>query len=206
MQLRLPVRARYTEPMHAFMVVLLAALTPASTQAEQRLGDATKPHEQAPPEVAQLAFLVGQWKARTTFKNADGTERHTTFDLEGRYILSGYGIQIVEVHTPDRKAFPEVDSTFVTTTVFNYDTDNDQWSGASVNSLGNRKFVDGRFEDGKLVLIQNGKLFRNRKGQNRLTYFNISADQFELTLDYCDEKTDAWVNGSYSYVATRVEP
>ena len=73
----------------------------------------------------------------------------------------------------------------------------------SVNSLGNRKFVDGVFEDGKLVLIQKGKLFRNRQGQHRLTFFNITADRFELALDSCDEKTDSWSVGGYGYVATR---
>ncbi len=120
--------------------------------------------------------------------------------------MSGYGIQVVEIHTPDRTVFPEGGETFVVTTIFNYDTDNRKWSGASVNSLGNRKFVDGGFENGKLVLIQKGKLFRNRQGQNRLTFFNITADRFELALDSYDEKTDSWSVGGYGYVATRATP
>ena len=173
--------------------------------ADERLGDATIRHPDAPPEVEQLEFLLGRWQIHATFTNADGSERHTEAELEGRYILSGYGIQIVEVHTPDRTAFPEVDSTFVTTTVFNYDTDNGKWSGASVNSLGNRKFVDGTFDDGRLVLTQRGKLFRGREGRNRLTFFNIGSDRFEYRLDYYDEATDSWTNGSYRYVATRAE-
>ncbi len=75
-----------------------------------------------------------------------------------------------------------------------------------MNSPGNRKFVDGGFENGKLVLIQKGKLFRNRQGQNRLTFFNITADRFELALDSYDEKMDSWSVGGYGYVATRATP
>ena len=174
--------------------------------ADEPLGSASRRHPEAPAEVAQLEFLLGSWKLYTTFANADGTVRHTEAELEGSYILSGFGIQTVEVHTPDRTAFPEADSTFVVTTIFNYDEENAKWSGASVNSLGNRKFVDGTFEDGKLVLIQSGKLFRGRQGQNRLTFFNITRDRFELQLDGYDEKTDTWDEGSYGYVATRIAP
>lgn len=193
--------------MRNLLVVLFALCLslPFVSSADERLGSASKRHPEAPAEVAQLEFLLGSWKLDTTFTNADGTVRHTEAELEGSYILSGFGIQTVEVHTPDRTAFPEVDSTFVVTTIFNYDEDNAQWSGASVNSLGNRKFVDGTFEGGKLVLIQNGKLFRGRQGQNRLTFFNITEDRFELQLDWYDEKTDAWHEGSYGYVATRLD-
>lgn len=192
------------------MRILMSALFVLSASCvaspNERLGAATKRHPDAPPEVAELEFFLGKWKTYATFRSADGTERHTEAELEGTYILSGYGIQVVEVHTPDLTVFPEVDSTFVVTTIYNYDTDNGKWSGASVNSLGNRKFVDGELKNGELVLIQDGKLFRGRQGQNRLTFFNISDDTFEMRLDSHDEKEGEWRVGTYGYVAKRISP
>jgi len=202
--------SRYHDDMRMLVTATVIAAcvlsVPLMAQPESRLGAAAKRHSAAPPEVAELEFLLGKWKLQTTFRNADGTERHTEAELEGSYILSGYGIQVVEVHTPDPAAFAEVGETFVSTMIFNYDTDSDRWSGASVNSLGNRKFLDGGFEDGELVLTQSGKLFRNRQGRNRLTFFNITDDRFELRLDSYHEREDRWSVGGYSYVATRITP
>ncbi len=57
------------------------------------------PHPDAPPELAQFAFLIGTWRCAARLKGDDGEWRTTHADWEAFYILDGY--VIADVFRPD---------------------------------------------------------------------------------------------------------
>ncbi len=184
------------------VVVILVLLEAQSSGGTLDFGER---NPKALPEVAQLDFLVGEWKLATLFYDGNGKVlRKADATLKSWYILDGHGFQVEERHQPVAAGPSGDQEAFVSTAIFNYDKENKKWSGCSVNTLGNRKFLDGNFEDGRLVLTQDGKMFRGRKGKNRLIYSDITKDSFSFQLDLYDATGDRWYEKTYAYTAKRI--
>ncbi|MCP5051357.1 MAG: leucine-rich repeat domain-containing protein [bacterium] len=176
------------------MIALAFFLLPAAGSAAGT--DWGKKNPNAPKEVSQLDFIIGQWKLRTLFKTKNGSYFERRADLTAKYIMDGYGIMVEERH-PGK-------TDYYTHAVYSYDTKSKKWEGASVNTLGNRKHLDGEFKDGKLVFIQEGELFMGRKGKNRVTFHSMSGDRYSVSFDTFSEKTGKWNKAGYKYEAVRL--
>ena len=50
------------------------------------------PNPNAPPELAQFAFLIGRWQCESRIKMPDGQILRSSAEWIGRYILDGYAI------------------------------------------------------------------------------------------------------------------
>lgn len=61
----------------------------AMKRVEQEYG---KPNPNAPPELSQFAFLIGEWKFDAKLKRKDGTQESFTGTWEGRYVLDRHAI------------------------------------------------------------------------------------------------------------------
>jgi len=156
------------------------------------------PHAQAPNETAQLAFLIGEWNLATWFPQPDGVKREGKAKMTARYVLDGFGVEVVSRYPRPGQ------SDFVSVWTFVFNPSLKKWIGSGINTLGNRKDFEGAFEDGKLTLIQSGMLFQGRPGVNRLVFFDIGEDRFEHRSDHSKDDGKTWREGSFGFVATRV--
>ena len=158
-------------------------------------------HPEAPPELAVLEFMIGEWDLTTSFAQADGSRREEHARLEARWVLGGFGIGIEETH-PYAEGNGGV---FVSNVIYTVHPETRKIVGASHNTLGNRKLYELTVEEGGLAIVQKGELFGGREGFNRQWIHEISEQRFELRLDSCSNEGEC-NEGSYSYVATRRRP
>ncbi|MEM7352918.1 MAG: nuclear transport factor 2 family protein [Acidobacteriota bacterium] len=154
---------------------------------------------QAPPELAALKFLIGEWDLTTSFAQADGTRRESKARLAARYTLGGRGILVEETHADEEGP----GEPFVSAVLYSVHPEDGRIVGASNNTLGNRKLYAVTSENDRILISQTGELFGGRKGSNRHVLFNISPERYELRLDACAEDGVTCVEGTYSYIAER---
>ena len=178
--------------MHHRAMTALAALLLASGAAHAE----SAKNPEAPPELAALEFLIGDWDLTTSFAQQDGSRREAKARLQARYALGGFGIAVDETH-----GFG--DSTFVSSVLYTVHPKTRRLVGASNNTLGNRKLYDVTVEEDRIVIVQSGELFGGRQGFNRHTISGITPNRYQLRLDACQEDGETCVEGSYSYVAVR---
>ena len=62
----------------------------------------------------------------------------------------------------------------------------------------------GQFTGQDLGRAKDGKMFRGRKGKNRMIYSDITKDSFEFQLDLYDATGDRWYERTYGYTAKRI--
>ncbi len=182
---------------------LVLAPVPASAQ-EHDLSVATDrgdlPDERAPEGLADLAFLIGDWRLETSFALSGGGEFKAEGRLLGRYAMGGFGVLVEEVHSA--AANPELEI-FVGSQLYSIHPESGDVIGVGCNTLGNRKSRRGGMVDGDLVVIESGELFEGRPGINRMTFFNITEDRFELRLERSLDDGATWEDGGYGFVAIR---
>ena len=178
------------------ILVLSTCLWIAALPAVAGAGDK---HSAAPPELAALEFLIGEWDLTTSFAQADGSRRESKARLVAHWAMGGQGIAIEETHGDE----DSVGGTFASAVLYAVRPKSRRIVGASNNTLGNRKLYEVKVEEDRLLIIQSGELFDGRKGVNRKVLFNIRPDRYELRLDACAEDGETCTEGTYSYVAVR---
>ncbi len=77
--------------------------------------------------------------------------------------------------------------------------------GTAINSLGNRKFNDGEFIDGDLVVTIRGEMFAGGQFINRQRLHRASADRIEVSLEVSTDEGQTWRDAGYSAVYERVK-
>ena len=156
-------------------------------------------HPDAPPQLAALEFLIGEWDLTTSFAQADGSRRQAKARLVGRWAMGGMAIVVEETHP-----YPEgAGGFFAGMVIYTVRPDSRQIVGAANNTLGNRKLYEVTVTDEEIVLVQTGELFGGRKGFNRHVLRVLGPDRYSLRLGACPEEGGECVEGSYSYVAER---
>lgn len=145
--------------------------------------------------------MSGQWKLITRFELAGGRSMEGEAWLDVVPILGGRGLSLTERQEPAVAGRP----TYFESTVLYLDVESGALEGASVNSLGNRKTLDGGVDGDRVLFEQVGELFGGRTGRNRITWFGIGADSFSLRMDQWDPEDESWREGIYSFQAHRVQ-
>lgn len=153
----------------------------------------------APSGLSKLAFLIGEWDMDTSFL-IKGETTHSAAKLRARYAMGGFAIEVEEVHPA--LGSPEV-PIFVSTELWVIRPGSLATVGVAHNTLGNRKFLEASIEDGKLLVVAHGEMFKGAKIINRTIYSNIGADRFELANEVSGDGGRTWKDGGYSAVATR---
>ena len=123
-----------------------------------------QPHPEAPPELAQFAFMIGEFDCVDELRQPDGSQVRFRAIWNAHYFLNGFGIQD-EYWTP----------TFHTSNIRIFDPSIESWQVTFFRMPGYQSGVwQGREEGGRMVMRQGGKT----TGPG-LTFHNIREDGFD---------------------------
>ncbi len=150
----------------------------------------------APDELKLLTNLIGKYRVKAFFKTKDGVSESEA-EITIKYTLNGYGISMLSHYWSNKDFYSEL--------FFNYNPKSGKWVGASINTLGNRKTVDGVFRNDSLIFTQEGMLFQGRRGENKIIFYNITPDSFSHSFDSYDAAKDEWTYGRFGFTAYKIE-
>lgn len=161
------------------------------------------------PEAA-MDFFLGTWRTVGGIPTEDGSYTQSTGVLIGERAFRGGStpnVMLRGMTIPDNQANDDpfgIDY-FEDITIYAYHAESGLWRGVTHNTLGNRKWRDVTLTDGEMTFMQSGEQFRTvaPQGQIRFTYFNITADRFEMRVDYMPPDENTWIEGTYSMTAYR---
>ena len=123
-----------------------------------------------------------------------------TATVHVRYTVDGRGIISQGLHP-----YEGMEEVFAGTTVFRPHPNTGDIVGVSVNSLGNRKFLESSKLGNEVSLETRGELFKGGSGYNVGTFRNIEKDRFEYSSSRCLKSEESCVEGTYYYVAERIQ-
>ena len=123
-----------------------------------------RPHPDAPAELDQFAFMVGEFDCVDELRQRDGSRLRFSAIWNAHYFLNGFGIQD-EYWTP----------TFYTSNIRIYDPDSGQWQVTFFRMPGYQSGVWQGNKEGDTMVMRNG----GRTTGPGLTFYNISADGFD---------------------------
>ncbi len=167
---------------------------------------ATEAHADASDALKRLGFLVGEWELETWFLGQDGQKIPGEARLSGEYILGGVGIQTRQHSGKSSIDYKPPGPAYEMVQLWIYHAASETLTGSSLNTLGNRRELDGEWDGDRLVITETGNLFNGRAGYNRQIYSRIGEDSFEYRLDIRPVEDEPFVEGVYGFTATRIEP
>ncbi len=158
--------------------------------------DFGKLNPDASRELLLIKNLIGKYQVHTYFQTDNG-KFESSAEITVKYALNGYGMSMLSHYWSKNHFYSEL--------FLNYDEKTKKWVGASINTLGNRKTVEGVFRSDSLILIQKGMLFGGRQGENRMIFYNISPDSFSHSFDSYDAETDKWIYEGFGFTAYKID-
>ena len=189
--------------------VFLCALTTSIANAQQVTPDqpdlsvatdvANLPDPRAPKAIANLAFMLGEWNLSTTFVINSKTT-HTKARMEAHYAMGGFAIEQVQIHPGGDS---DTKTLFVSSALFSVHPKTGEIVGVSQNTLGNRKFIDGKFVDGSFITTVSGEMFQGAHLINRFVYADITPTSFNIRTEASDDDGETWRDGGYMVHAER---
>lgn len=123
-----------------------------------------RPHPEAPPELAQFAFMVGEFDCVDELRRRDGTRLRFRAIWNAKYFLNGFGIQ-------DQYWTPQ----FYTSNIRIFDSDSDLWQVTFFRMPEYQSGVWQGRKEGDAMIMRNG----GRTSGPGLTFHNISPDGFD---------------------------
>ncbi len=126
------------------------------------------PNPEAPPELQQFAFMIGEFDTEEHIRNQDGTWRKSKATWNARYFLNGYGI--MDYYWNEEEAF-------ATTNIRIYNTNEKAWYVTFFRGPGNG-VADGPWigrMEGKDMVLWKG----DETNGTRLTFSNISENGYD---------------------------
>lgn len=151
--------------------------------------------------IASLAFLLGEWRVRSTYRSPDRSVTQAGGHVIGRVAVGGQAIELDGVH--DDPSAPSA-GRFHDSHTWMLHPKTGKLTGITINSLGDRKFDDGDVVDGDLVVTSHGEMFNGGAFINRQRMHRASADRIELTLEVSTDEGKTWRDGGYSAVWERI--
>jgi hypothetical protein len=145
----------------------------------------------APPELAQFAFLVGEWRCDVVIKQPDGSWGSLKATWEARFILDGYAIA-----DEYRMTAPTGELLVLGVNIRSYDAKRKAWNMKWLNVLDGAWTGLGTEEMGGVKIDENGITFCVKEqtaahALTRVTFANISANHFTWRGDRSDDG-EAW--------------
>ncbi|MEQ8768568.1 MAG: hypothetical protein RL885_31975 [Planctomycetota bacterium] len=128
-----------------------------------------RPHPDAPPELAQFDFMIGEFEATDQFLQRDGTWLTSKGVWNASYFLNGLGIQ-------DRYENQQ----FVTSNIRIFDPDASVWKVTFFKMPGYASGVwEGKKEGDRMVMRQFNERPDGTQAESRLTFFDITEEGYE---------------------------
>ncbi len=151
--------------------------------------------------LASLAFLLGEWRVISTYRSPDRSVTQAGGHVTGRVAVGGQAIELGGVH--DDPSAPS-GARFHDSHTWMLHPKTGKLTGITINSLGNRKFNDGAFVDGDLLVTSRGEMFNGGAFIDRQRMHRTSADRVEVTREVSTDDGRTWRDGGYSAVWERV--
>lgn len=125
-------------------------------------------HPDAPEELSEFAFMVGEFDTKEEIRNGDGSWRKSRATWNASYFLSGFGIRDYYWNQKER---------FATANIRVYDPAADRWYVTFFSMPGNSfSSWEGGMVGDKMVMRPRGS--RGPNG-SRLTFFNINDEGYD---------------------------
>ena len=133
-----------------------------------------RPNTDAPEELQQFHFLVGDNECIDHIRQADGSWQEIEAKWNATYFMNGYGIQ-------DKYW---TNSSFVTSNIRVFDAKRDKWIVTFFSMPGYSSGVwEGVIEDQNLVMRQERTKSDGTETLSRLTFYNITDRGFEWVAE-----------------------
>lgn len=140
-------------------------------------------HPDAPEQLAEFAFMVGEFDTKEEIRNGDGSWRKSEATWNAAYFLSGFGIRDYYWNQKER---------FATANIRVYDPEANRWYVTFFSMPGNSfsSWEGGRVGD-KMVMRPRGASGPNG---SRLTFFNIDEGGYDWVSESVrgDTVTQSW--------------
>jgi len=150
--------------------------------------------------LSAFEFILGNWKLTEYYAHGEGEPIVVnTARIQATAVMNGKGIQVTSLHPSD-----DPSSFFAGMSLYTLHPTTGKIVGMSNNTLGNRKFLDGEFIDGKLVFRNYGELFGGASGYNLFTYHNIQENSYQFSMTRCPEEANTCFENTYYYEAQRI--
>lgn len=154
-----------------------------SSFAQQR----TSPHPDAPVELQQFSFIIGNWECDGKSKQQDGSYTEWQATWKGYYNLDGFQIADDFIMTDADGKY-----TFFGTTYRGYNLAEKKWDIKWYNAL-QTKWIDieGEFKNGEMHLLGRGS---GAKGDflTRIKFKEITANSFTWKNDISFDDGKTW--------------
>ena len=150
-----------------------------------------QPNPDAPQELSQYAFLIGDWSCTTKFLTQDGkTYNEGTADWIGVYVLNGYAIQDYWIgNGPQGKKF-------YGTNIRSYDRAKGKWLNRwlPAGTLQWKSFESELVND---TMVMTGGEGTSPRGDfiDRNTFYDIGPNSWRWRKDRSFDKGKTWVEG-----------
>lgn len=170
------------------------AMSPSDSCAE--------PENTSSPALRQFFPFLGDWRSTSVYKQKDGP------DLTGsgtEKILRTMNGRAIEFQSEFEDPSSPGSQNFVRRAVWMVRPGNDALVGVAVNSLGNRKFLEGAIDAGDLVVIVRGEMFAGADQIERYRYHLASEDRIDVSLLVSADGGATWKDGGWEAVYERAQ-
>ena len=159
------------------------------------------PNPEAPAQLSQFAFLIGDWSCTTKFMKQDGKSyREGTAEWIGVYTLDGCAIQDYWIgHGPQGKDY-------YGTNIRSFDQKTGKWTNRwlPAGTLQWSSF-ESEMKDGKMVMIGGGGTSPRGDFISRNTFYEIGPDSWRWRQDRSYDQGKTWFEGVGFIDAKRIE-
>lgn len=149
----------------------------------------------------QFLPFMGEWRSNAIYKQESGPDLAGAGTEKIRLSMDGKAIEVISEFEDPYSPGAE---NFVNKAVWMVRPESDALVGVAINSLGNRKFLDGAIDKNDLVITVHGEMFGGADQIERYRYHLTAEDRIEVSLNVSTDKGATWKGGWYEAAYERV--
>ena len=159
-------------------------------------------NENAPAELDDFAFMIGEWEVVRKSKNADGTYSTNATNAYWRasYVLNGTAI--LDEWKASSSGGEQLGITLRT-----FDPNEKSWTCMWYDNAFKKwiRYTASRSGENMVMYGQAPKTaYQGEGGDMRITFYEIQKDSFEWKMDWRSDNAEAWDEGRVLLFATRI--
>jgi hypothetical protein len=149
-------------------------------------------NENAPDEVAQFEFLIGDWDVEITWYPPQAEPTTYNAKWHNHWINDGFDVM------------QEWRGPYITGTEFrHYDPASGHWVGKNLYAGRNWANTTARVDGDNMVVVIEASNAADGPFLNRETYFEITDNRWRMKSDRSYDNGETWIKGRYEMIATR---
>ncbi len=153
-----------------------------------------------PPEMAQLAPLIGEWRCVTKTLQPDGSYRSGEATWKFFYILDGFAI-LDEWRSTKPDGAPTLG-----VNIRHYDLAAGHWVARWLSTSDMQwKSFEATYGEGRFVMTGQGTTATGEVRDSRVTFYHMKKRSFRWRLDWSMDGGETWIEGVFLIEGTRTE-